>query len=57
VTKRDAEQIFVLANWEESAVSSTEDSINPDHALLLFEFIEAIIRFGVLKYLTVSGVV
>lgn len=57
MTKRDAEQIFVLANWEESAVSSTEDSINPDHALLLFEFIEAIIRFGVLKYLTVSGVV
>ncbi len=41
-------------NWEESAVSSVEDDINPDNALLLFEFIEALIRFAAMKYLTVT---
>jgi hypothetical protein len=53
VTQRDVELVFVVVNWEESAVSSVEDDINPDNALLLFEFVEAIIRFAVLKYLNV----
>jgi hypothetical protein len=53
VSKRDVELVFVVVNWEESAVSSVEDDINPDNALLLFEFMEALIRFAAMKYLTV----
>ena len=53
VSQRDVELTFVIVNWEESAVSSVEDDINPDNALLLFEFVEAILRFAAMKFMTV----
>ena len=54
VKSRDLDILFVEVNIEEDG-DSEEGLMNPDRALLRFEFVDAVIRMAHRKYVMVSA--